>query len=75
VAEGWRKLHNEELHNFDASPNVINVIKSRRLRWVGNSIRMGEMINAYRTSVLKPETKRPPRIFKCRREDNIKVGK
>jgi hypothetical protein len=35
VAGGWRRLHNEELHNFYPSPNIIRVIKSRRMRWGG----------------------------------------
>jgi hypothetical protein len=43
VAGGWRRLHNEELHNLYASPYIIGVIKSRRLRWVGHVARMGEM--------------------------------
>jgi hypothetical protein len=35
VARGWRRQHNEELHNLYASPNIIRVIKSRSMRWVG----------------------------------------
>jgi hypothetical protein len=45
VAGGWRRLHNEELHNLYGSPNIIRVIKSRRMRWAGNVARMGEMRN------------------------------
>jgi hypothetical protein len=41
VAGSWKILHNEELHNLYASPNIIRVIKSRRLRWAGNVARMG----------------------------------
>jgi hypothetical protein len=33
VAGGWRRLHNEELHNSYASPNIVSVIKSKRVRW------------------------------------------
>jgi hypothetical protein len=36
VTGGWRKLHNEELHNFHSSPSVIRIIKSRRMRWARN---------------------------------------
>jgi hypothetical protein len=36
VMEGWRKLHNEELHNLYSSPSIIRVIKSRRMRWAGH---------------------------------------
>jgi hypothetical protein len=36
VAGGWRKLHNEELHNLYSSPGIIRMIKSRRMRWAGN---------------------------------------
>jgi hypothetical protein len=38
----WRKLHNDELHNLYSSPNIIRVIKSRRMRWAGDVARMRE---------------------------------
>jgi hypothetical protein len=38
----WRKLHNDELHNFYSSPNVIRQIKYRRMRWKGHVARVGE---------------------------------
>jgi hypothetical protein len=41
VTGDWRKLHNEELHNLSSSPNIIRMIKSRRMRWAGNVARMG----------------------------------
>jgi hypothetical protein len=40
--ESWRKLHNVELHNLYSSPNIVKVIKSRRMRWAGHVERMGE---------------------------------
>jgi hypothetical protein len=40
VAGGWRKLHNEELHNLSASSNIIRIIKSRRMRWAGKAAQM-----------------------------------
>jgi hypothetical protein len=42
VTEGWRKLHNEELHNLYSSPNIIRMMKSRRMRWAGYVARVGE---------------------------------
>jgi hypothetical protein len=45
VAEGWRRLHNEQLHNFHASPYIIRMIQSRRMKWTGHVARMGEMRN------------------------------
>jgi hypothetical protein len=41
VIGGWRKLHNGELHNLFSLPNIIIIIKSRRMRWVGYVARMG----------------------------------
>jgi hypothetical protein len=41
VTGGWRKLHNEELHNLYSSPSIIRMIKSRRMRWAGHVERMG----------------------------------
>jgi hypothetical protein len=55
----WRKLHNEELHNLYSLPNIIRMIKSRRMRWAGHVARMGERRNAYMILVGKPEGKRP----------------
>ncbi|PNF23733.1 hypothetical protein B7P43_G18405, partial [Cryptotermes secundus] len=59
VTGGWRKLHNEELHNLYSSPSIIIMIKSRRMRWAEHVARMGETRNAYRLLVGKPEGKRP----------------
>jgi hypothetical protein len=53
----WRELQNDELHNLDSSPNIIVMIKSRRIRWAGNVARMGEMRRAYRMLVEKPQGK------------------
>jgi hypothetical protein len=50
-----RKLCNEELHNPHSPPNVIKVINSKRLRWVGTIAYMNEMINTYQVMVGKPE--------------------
>jgi hypothetical protein len=55
----WRKLHNDELHNLYSSPNIVMVVKSRRMRWVGNVARMGAGRDIYRVLVGSPEGKRP----------------
>ena len=54
----WRRLHNEELNDLYSSPNIIQVIKSRRMRWVGHVACMGQRGDAYRILVGKPEEKR-----------------
>jgi hypothetical protein len=55
VVGGWRKLHNEALHNLYCSPSIIRIIKSRKMRWAGHVARMGKKRNAYRILVGKPE--------------------
>jgi hypothetical protein len=69
----WRKLHNDELHSLYSSPNIVRVIKSRRMRWVGHVARMGEGRRVYRVLVGRPEGKRPLRRPKCSWEDNTKM--
>jgi hypothetical protein len=51
----WRKLHNGELHSLYSSPNIVRVIKSRRMRWAGHVARMGEGRGIYRVLVGRPE--------------------
>jgi hypothetical protein len=55
VTGEWRKLHNEELHDFYSSPNIIRIIKAMRLRWAGHVAQIREKSNAYRLLVGKPE--------------------
>jgi hypothetical protein len=56
---GWRKLHGEELSDLYTSPNIIRIIKPRRMRWAGHVARMGQKRNVYRLLVRKPEGKSP----------------
>jgi hypothetical protein len=69
----WRKLHNDELHNLYSSPNIVRVIKSRRMRWAEHVARMGEGSGVYRILVGRPEGKRPLGRPRRRWEDNIKM--
>jgi len=69
----WRKLHNEELNYLYCPPNIIRVIKSRRMRWAGHVARLGERRGLYRVLVGKSEGKRPLGRPRCRWEDNIKI--
>jgi len=55
----WRRLHNEELNDLYSSHNIVRVIKSRRMRWVGHVARMGEERGVYRFLRGKPEGRRP----------------
>jgi hypothetical protein len=59
VTGEWRKLHNEELNVLYSSPNIVWVIKSRKMRWTGLVVRMGEGRGVYRVLVGKPEGRRP----------------
>jgi len=58
VTGKWRRLHNEELNDLYSSPNIVWVIKSRRMTWTGHVARMGEEKELYRVLVGKPEGKR-----------------
>jgi hypothetical protein len=73
VTEGWRKLHNEELHNLYSSPSIIRIIKLRRMWWAGHVVRMGEKRNVYRLLVGKPNGKRSLGRPRCGWIDNIKM--
>jgi hypothetical protein len=57
VTGEWRKFHNGELHNLYSSPYIIRPIKSRRMRWAGHVVCMGEGRNVYRVLVGKPKGK------------------
>jgi hypothetical protein len=73
VIEEWRKLHNEELNGLYCSPNIVQVIKSRRMRWAGHVARTGEKRGVCRVLVGKPEGKRALGRRRRRWEDNIKM--
>jgi hypothetical protein len=70
----WRKLHNDELHSLYSSPNIVRMIKSRRMRWAGPVASMGEGRGAYRVLVGRLEGRRPLGRRRHRWEDNIKMN-
>ena len=69
----WRRLHNEELNDLYSSPNIVRVIKSKRMRWAGYLARMGEERGVYRVLVGKPEGRRPLGRRRRRWVDNIRM--
>jgi len=73
VTGEWRKLHNEEVNDLYFSPNIVRVIKSRRMRWAGHVARVGERRGVYRVLVGKHEGKRPLGRPRRRWEGNIKM--
>jgi hypothetical protein len=66
-------IHNEELNDLYSSPNIIRVIKSRRMRWAGHVARMEEKRGAYRILVGRPEGRQPLGRPRRRWEYNIKI--
>ena len=73
VTGEWRKLYNEELNDLYSSPNIVRVIKSRRMRWAGHVACMGAGRGVYRVLVGKPAGRRPLGRPRRRWEDNIKM--
>jgi hypothetical protein len=69
----WRRPHNEELHDLYASPNIVNVIKSGKMRWVGHVARMAETRNIHNILIIKLEGKRQLRKPRRRWEHNIRI--
>jgi len=74
VTGEWRKLHNEELYDLYCSPNIIQLIRSRRMRWAGHVALIGEKRSVYRVFVGKTEGKRQLGRPKHRWENNIKLN-
>ena len=69
----WRRLHNEELIDLYCSPNIVRVIKSRRMGLGGHAARMGEERGVYRVLVGKSEGRRPLGRPRRRWVDNIRM--
>ena len=67
------QVHNEELNDVYSSPNIVRVIKSRRMRRAGHVARMGEERGVYRVLVGKPEGRRPLGRPRRRWADNIRT--
>ena len=65
--------HNEELNDLYSSPNIVRVIKSRRMRWAGHVARMEERRGVHKVLVGKRDGKRPLGRPRRRWEDNIKM--
>jgi hypothetical protein len=74
IIGGWRKLHNEKLHNLYPSPNTIRMFKSMRMRLTEHEAQMGWK-NTFRIFVGKPEGKRTLGRLRRRWENNIKIDR
>jgi hypothetical protein len=72
VAGDWRR-HNKELHNLYASPNIIRVVKSGKVRWAVHVTCLGEMRNVYKVLAGKLEDRRAFGRTRYRWEDNIRM--
>jgi hypothetical protein len=70
----WRRLHNEKFHKMYATSNIISVIRSKRMNWVGHVAHMGEIRNAYKSLVGRPEGKRPLGRPRRRWKDNNRIS-
>jgi len=73
VTEKWRRQHNEELYHLSCSPNIIRVIRSRRMRWAGHVAHMGDKRGAYSVLVGRPEGKRSRSRPSLRWKNNRKI--
>jgi len=73
VTGEWRRLHSEEINDLYSSPNIVRVVKSRKMRWVGHVAHMGKERVVYRVLVGKPEGRRPLGRPKRRWVGNIKM--
>jgi hypothetical protein len=73
VTGEWKRLCNKELYDLYSSPNIMQVIKSRRMRWAGHVAHVGDRKGAYRVLVGRGERRRPLGRPRCRLEDNIKM--
>ena len=74
VTGEWRRLHKEQLNDLYCSPNIVWVIKWRRMRWAGHVARMGEERAVYRVLVGKPEVKRPLGRPRLKWVNNIRLA-
>jgi hypothetical protein len=73
LVKTYKSAHLTDTVNLHASPNIIRIIKSKRMRWEGYVANMGEMKNTYKILVRKPEEKRPLRR-PSHRWENIRMG-
>ena len=73
VTGEWRRLHYEELNDLYTSPNIVRVIRSRRMRWAGHVARIGEERGVHKVLVGKPVGRRPLGRPRRRWVDDIRM--